>query len=129
RFLKVNAVRLLLLRQEAPRVGLRVAEAGERVLDAAPDSLRLRQAAEHRLALRKPGRHVFQPEAGNLLDHVDLTRHVARTPGRHDDALALDVEFEPLQDRVLLVRSRFEAADGVGSLRPEADGGPFWQPL
>ena len=39
--------------------------------------------AEHLAPRRQRVRHVLEPEARDLLDHVDLARDVARAPGRH----------------------------------------------
>ena len=41
--------------------------------------------AEHLAARRQRERDVLEPEARDLLDDVDLARHVARAPGRDDD--------------------------------------------
>ena len=73
---------------EARRVDLGEAEAGERVLDAAAQLLVAGEQAVHLAARRERERDVLEPEAGDLLDHVDLARDVACPPGRDDDLAA-----------------------------------------
>src|SRR5215813_4759663 len=46
-FLEPECLRVCFLRNQAPGVGLEVAEADERVLDGAADALELGQPAEH----------------------------------------------------------------------------------
>jgi hypothetical protein len=90
---------------EARRVRLREARADEDVLADASQPLLHRQPAEHLPALRQREGHLLEPvDADDLLDHVDLARHVARTPGRDGDDAGplLDLEAEPLEDPALL---------------------------
>ena len=75
--------------REARRVGLGEAEADERVLDAAAQLLLAGERAEHLAARGQRERHVLEPEARDLLDDVDLARHVARAPGRDDHVARL----------------------------------------
>ena len=54
-----------------------------------------RQPPEHRLAARQRERDLRQLEACDLLDEVDLARHVARAPRRDaEPAVAVDVEAD-----------------------------------
>ena len=112
---------------QARRVRLGEAEADERVLDAAAERLLARQPAEHLAPRRQRVRHVLEPEARDLLDHVDLARDVAGAPGRHDDVLAVALEAELAEQRVLPLGRRLDADQRVGALGPEADDRPLGQ--
>ena len=69
-----------------------------------------------------------QLEARDLLDQVDLARHVARPPRRHEEpALRVAVEAEPVEDRRLLVRGDLEPEHGVGALGAQPDRLPLRQ--
>ena len=120
RLLQRDAASRRLLRQQAPRVCLRVAESDEDVLDPPADPLVLGQPAEHRLTRRQPARHVGEAEARDLLDDVDLASDVTSAPGGNRHVLAVDPELQSPQDRVLLVRRGLDADHGVGSLRAQA---------
>ena len=79
----------------------------EHVLDEPAQSLRAGKPPEHRVAARQREGDVGEPKARDLLDQVDLPRHVARAPRRHEEpALRVAVEAESVQDRRLLVRRR-----------------------
>ena len=82
-----------------------------------------RQRSEHRASRGQRERHGVEPEARDLLDDVDLARHVARAPRRHDDAVAVALEAEPAEDRVLPLGRRLDADHLVGPRRPEATTG------
>ena len=64
-------------------------------------------------AVRQRRGHVLEAvDAGDLLDEVDLARHVERAPGRRAGAAAvppLDVEAEPVEDRAALLRAHVDA--------------------
>ena len=94
---------------EARRVRLREAAAGEHVLDRPPQLLLAREAADRLPARRQRERHVVEDEARDLLDEVGLARHVACAPGRHRHRVAVDVEPEPAEDAALLVGGYVEA--------------------
>ena len=64
-------------------------------------------------------RHVLEPEAGDLLDHVDLARHVAGAPGRGDDLAVAAVEAEARRGS----RTGARAASRCRSPRRRARGG------
>jgi len=64
-------------------VGLVEAAADEHVLDEPAQPLEMRQPPEHRLPHRQGRRDVFEPEAGDLLDEVDLAAHVPGAPRRN----------------------------------------------
>src|SRR5207245_1652789 len=88
---------------DAGRVRLGEAEADERVLEAAAQLLLACENAEHLAACGERERNVFETEARDLLDHVDLARDVARAPRRGDDVAVAAVEAEAAEERVLLV--------------------------
>ena len=113
---------------EAPRVGLEPAGADENVLHDATEPLLAREAAEHRAALRERRRYLVEPEAPDLLDEIDVARHVPRTPARHGHRQVVrDLELEPLKCLALLVDRRLEPDERVDALRPEPDDRPFRQ--
>src|SRR5437667_271057 len=74
-------------------------------------------------------RHILEPEAGDLFDHVDLARDVAGAPGRRLDLAVLRVEAEAGQPAELIVGRGREPDQLVGPLGPEPDHGPRRQPL
>src|SRR5206468_1966004 len=60
-------------------------------------------------------------EARDLLDEVDLPRHIARAPGRDAITAVRALEAEPREDRLLLTRRYLEPDDLVAPLRPQGD--------
>ena len=123
-----QAVRLRRRRHERRRVDLGEPERDEHVLDATAQALERRECAEHGPPHRQRERNLVQPDAGDLLDQVDLASHVAAPPRRHRHVpVDVDVEAEAAQDRALLVRGSLEPDQLVGALRPEAEDGPCRQ--
>ena len=119
--------RRLVVRTQARRVRLGEAEADEGVLDPAAQLLLARQPAEHLAPRGQRVRHVLEPEARDLLDHVDLARDVARAPGRDDDVLvaALEAELARAGGTAARAASRPRSARRRargGSARPGARG-------
>ena len=106
---------------ERRRVRLREAAAREHVLDESPQALPAGQPAEHRVALGQRERDLLHLEARDLLDEVDLARHVARAPGRHAEAAVRLLEAELHEDRRLLVGGDVEAEHGIRPLRAQLD--------
>ena len=121
-------VRVRVARDEAPCVGLAEATARHDVLRHPPQALILREAAEHRAPRGQRERDVVEPEACDLLDEVDLARHVAGAPGRdgHAPVVAFtgDLEAEPLEDAPLLGGVDLEPDDGVRAGGPQARDRP-----
>jgi hypothetical protein len=79
------------------------------------------QASEHRASLGQRERHVLEPEACYFLDHVDLSRDVARAPGRRDETSIVDVEAQSAEQLVLLAGWCLDADQPVGLVGPVAD--------
>ena len=107
----------VVLGNQRGRVDLGEAETDEHLLDSAAELLLARQRAEHLTPLGQREGDVLEPEADDLLDDVDLTRDVARAPGRHHDGSVVAVEAEPAEECVLLLLGGGEAAHRVGALR------------
>ena len=104
--------------------GVLTSEPHHHFLHATLQSLLARQPTEHHLPDRKRERNVAEAEPRDLLDHVHLSSHVARAPRRHRHLLAVDVESEPAQPRMLLFPRRGESDELVGPLGSEADDRP-----
>ena len=81
----------------ARRVYLVRSRGHERVLDPAAAGAERREAPDH-LGAREGERHVGKPEARDLLDQVDLARHVAGSPRRERRRAVLALEPEALED-------------------------------
>ncbi len=111
-------LRIRVVRPQRGRVRLGETEPGERVLDTAPEPLDRRQGAEHRLPGREREGNVVEPQPGDLLDDVDLARHVAGAEGGHDDLAVARLELEALEPAQLLVGRGRQADELVGALRP-----------
>src|SRR6266540_3432911 len=94
------------------------AEAGEDVFDAPLEPLERGERPEHRSTGGKREGNLVHPEAGDLLDHVDLARDVARAPRWRDHVVAAAFEAEPPEERALLPRRRRQPDDIVRALRP-----------
>ena len=109
------------LADEARRVRLREAAAGEHVLDRPPELLLAGEAADRLPAGRQRERHVVEHEARDLLDQIGLARHVPCAPRRRRHRVAVDVELEPAQDAALLVGGNVEAEQRARALRPQLD--------
>ena len=90
---------------EARGVDLGEAEPGEDVLDPAAQLLLAGQRALHLTAGGERERHVLEPEAGDLLDDVDLAGRVAGAPGRGDHVRSVVLVAEPLEEPVLARRA------------------------
>ena len=72
--------------------------------------------------------HLVQPEATDLLDEIDVARHVPRTPARHRHRQAVgNLEAEPLERLLLLLDGGREPEQRVDALRPKADDRPVRQ--
>ena len=71
-----------ILRLQRVRVRLEETAADEHVRDGPAEALLVRQPPEHLPARRQRRRHVFEPEARDLLDDVDLAPDIARAPVR-----------------------------------------------
>ena len=106
---------------EGRRVRLGVAGADEDVLDLPAQALLAGQPPEHRVAARQRERDLGQLEARDLLDQVDLARHVARAPGRHAEAALQLLEADPAEDLGLLVGGHLEPEQLARTLRPQPD--------
>src|SRR5262249_43993648 len=113
-----------ILLDERRGVDLREAEPRQDVLDAPTQTLIAREPSEHGPAKRQRVRNLAEVEACDLLDDVGLPRHVARSPRRDRHRLAVDVETEPTEQRVLLARRNLQADERVRSLRPKAHRRP-----
>ena len=83
--------------------------------------LHRRQRAEHLASPGKRERDLVEPDSRDLLDEIDLPRHVARAPGGNGDAVVLGLEPEALQDRALLLRRGLEADQRVGAVGPQSN--------
>ena len=103
-------VGLRVARGQAPRVRLREAGADEDVLDDPAEPLERRQVTGDRTAERHRVRHAVEHRPRDLLDEVDLTGHVARTP-RRDGHLQVVGDLEA------------EAGRGSRAARPRARRG------
>ena len=112
---------VLVVGTQRRRVRLGEPEAGQDVLDATSELLHRRQRAEHLPPLGQRERDLLEPEARDLLDDVDLARHVARAERGHDDVAVAALEAEPLEPARLLGGRRLDADQLVGALRPERD--------
>ena len=94
----------------------REAAACEHVLDEPAQPLPAGKPPEHRVAAREREGDVGEPKARDLLDQVDLPRHIARAPRRHEEpALQVAVEAEAVQDRRLFVRG--DSSPSTASVR------------
>ena len=74
-------------------------------------------------------RHAVEHGPGDLLDEVDLPRHVTCPPGRHRHLPAVELEPEPIEDRALLGVADLEADQLPRALRAERDAGSLRQPV
>ncbi len=116
-----RAVRARLRADEAGRVRLGEAAAEEHLLDLAAEALLARQAPEQLAPRRHRERHALELEAGDLLDQVDLARHVAaRHVGTVTCQSPATLEAEPLEDLALAFGCGDHADDRVRALGPQA---------
>ena len=107
-------------RRQAPGVGLGEPGPDQHILDPPAKALLGCQVSRDRTPERQGVRNPVEHGARDLLDEIDLARHVARPPRRHRRLPAVELEPEPGEDRSLLVVGDVEADEVPSALRPQA---------